>query len=130
MKYQEFIDAHGITATSVGTAENPNMAASPLDPKARHYLVSLKFGRRRMGVPFSMGSAHQNKPTALDVLSCLAMESSGVGGRTFEDWAPEYGYDTDSRQAERTWLTCIKHAKKLKNFLGDELYTSLLECEE
>jgi hypothetical protein len=130
MKYQEFIDAHGITATSVGTAENPNISATQFDPKARHYKVLLHFGDRKMRVPFSMGSALKFKPTALDVLSCVAMDSQAVNGRTFEDWASDYGYDTDSRRAEKTYKTVIEQSERLKSFLGEELYTALLACEE
>jgi hypothetical protein len=60
----------GITATSVyGTTK-------PLPENFRDchpYTVTLRFGRRRMTVPFYMGSAHTDEPTASDVLGCLCL---------------------------------------------------------
>jgi len=39
-------------------------------------------------------------PTAYDVLACLDTYSDGF---TFEDFCHSYGYDTDSRKAEKTF---------------------------
>lgn len=48
-----------------------------------------------------------NIPTLTDVLYCLTMDAQGVSsGETFEDWAGSYGYDTDSREAERCFHAC------------------------
>jgi hypothetical protein len=77
---------------------------------------------------FSMGYGHKGaKPEAVDVLSCLANDAAGVenaGG--FEDWCAEYGYETDSRKAERIYKTCIHQSKRLRQFLGGEAYEQLL----
>jgi hypothetical protein len=38
-------------------------------------------------------------PTAYDILACLTKHNPG----TFEDFCSEFGYDTDSRRAEKTY---------------------------
>ena len=80
-----------------------------------------------MTVPFSQGAAHTMPPTAADVLDCMASDSAEVeNADSFDDWAPEYGYDADSRKAERVYTACVKQADKLEALLGDEDYSALL----
>lgn len=56
-----------------------------------------------------------------------ASDAAGVENATsFEDWCEEYGYDTDSRCAERTFKACKHATERLKNFLGNDLYETLL----
>jgi hypothetical protein len=48
-----------------------------------------------------------DKPTLADVMSSLVMDAQSVAdGQTFEDFADEMGYDTDSREAERVYNGC------------------------
>lgn len=42
---------------------------------------------------------NQKAPTAYDVLACLTKYDPG----TFEDFCSEFGYDTDSKRAEKTY---------------------------
>lgn len=66
-------------------------------------------------------------PTAEMVLDSMASDSSGYeNARGFEDWCSDYGYDTDSRKAERLYQTVAEQAKALRFFLGREAYESLL----
>jgi hypothetical protein len=66
-------------------------------------------------------------PEVADVLDCLASDASGVeNSRDFEEWCSEYGYDTDSRKAEKTYRICAAQAEQLKSFLGEDLYKQLL----
>lgn len=58
-------------------------------------------------------------PELRDVMCCLLMDASVLDYSSFEDWANEYGYDTDSRKAETTYRQCIETALKLRNALGD-----------
>jgi hypothetical protein len=89
--------------------------------------VTLKMGRRQMTVPFGMGYGHGGaEPTACDVLSCLL---SDVTDESFEDWCAEFGYDTDSRRAERTYNAIKKQTKKLRQFLGDKFSDYRFETE-
>jgi hypothetical protein len=79
---------------------------------------------------FSQGSAHTANPTLAEVLDCLVSEAQGYDdARGFEDWCSGYGYDTDSRKAERTWRAVKKQAEQLSRTLGTKAYEALKECE-
>lgn len=121
----EFIKKHGIGFACEGTNENPNMEDSA---DMHHWLCTLTRGAESMEVHFSMGSAHQGKePEAAEVLDCLASDSAGLENNpSFEDWAEEYGYDADSRKAEKTYQACLEQAEKLKAFLGADAFEELL----
>lgn len=48
-----------------------------------------------------------SKPELDDVLQCLLSDASMVRhGQTFEEWAGDFGYDTDSRKAEKCFNNC------------------------
>ena len=55
-------------------------------------------------------------PPAAGVLYSLILDSSAVG-QSFESWAPEYGYDTDSRKAEQIYRDCQRNTDKLRRIL-------------
>ena len=61
--------------------------------------------------------AGEFKPTAYDILACLTKYDPGF----FEDFCSEYGYDEDSRTAERTFLAVIKEWKETSRMFGDLL---------
>ena len=121
----QFIASHKITCTADYADSNPNMAD---DWPANHYRCVLKMGKRRMTVPFSMGLGLTAEPGADDVLDALASDAAGVeNAGSFEDWCGEYGYEIDSRKAERIFKVCQRQAIALKKFLGNhEDYQALL----
>lgn len=83
------------------------------DPKADFESYNNEFGdasRRRKRI----------NPAAADVLASLALDSSVLDSGTFEDWAAEYGYDADSREAEKTYRQCLEIALKLRAAIGDD----------
>lgn len=49
------------------------------------------------------------QPTAYDILACLQWYEVG----TFEDFCSEFGYDTDSRKAEATWIAVADQYRNL-----------------
>lgn len=127
MDAKEFATRHKIRATAKMVDANPNMT----DFEGYHYKVTLTRRNgsttKRLTVFFSMGYGHSQEPEAADVLDCLASDAAGVHNATdFEDWAGEYGYDTDSRKAERTYAIVQRQAEKLQQFLGWDLYHDLL----
>lgn len=122
---KDFIAEHGITAFVRGAETNPNM----LDKwDANHYKVTLRNrAGRRLTVPFSMGRARSDEPDAALVLDTLASDSASVDSADdFEEWCSELGFDTDSRNAERSYKVTLRQAEKLQNFLGPDAYTALL----
>jgi hypothetical protein len=73
---------------------------------------------------WNFGTSHKDvihypkSPTAYDVIACLTKYDVG----SFEDFCSEYGYDTDSRKAEKTYNAVCEewlHVQKLWN--DDEL---------
>lgn len=83
------------------------------------WTVTLRFGRRRLTVPFFMGVGHNGaEPDAASVLYCLASDAR-AGAVSFEDFASEFGYDPDSRKAEQIWKACRRLAPRVRQFLGD-----------
>ena len=123
---QQFVAAHKVTATAGLTDRNPNMDTDPRHPMT-HYKVRLRAGRRSMTLHFSMGMAHTREPEVADVLDCLASDSASFeNARSFEDWCSDYGYDTDSRKAERTYRAIQRQAGKLQRVLGEDAYQALL----
>ena len=53
-------------------------------------------------------------PEFADVLYCLVADASVIDFPGFEEWAREYGYDTDSRKAEQMYRECLDTALKLR----------------
>ena len=65
-----------------------------------------------------LGRKHY-RPEIDDLLDCIASDYSGyVNSRSFEDWASEYGYDTDSRQAEKIYNTVRQQAMDIESLIG------------
>lgn len=125
---QEFVTAHKITMTAERTDSNPHMDNSR---EMDHWRVTLRRGSKRMSLVFSKGFGHNGaKPTAAEVLDCLASDASSVDGNNFEDWARELGYDEDSRKAQRTYNTIERQLRSLGRLLGPDLYpTALYDIE-
>lgn len=132
----KFVHNHHISAASCEhIAKNPLMEGDDWSRTADHWkliMMTLPKGasgkRRTMTTYFSKGSGHHGKePTITEVLSAMSLDSSGYeNARSFEDWAGDYGYDTDSRKAHRIYAAVGKQAKALKKFLGEAAYQELL----
>jgi hypothetical protein len=125
---QRFIRDNTIAMTAERWRKNPNMDSRDMD----HWKVVFRNGSRRLTTYFSMGYGHNGKePTAADVLDCLASDASSVDNSCdFNDWASDFGYDPDSRKAERTFRLIERQSLKLHRFLGDEAYRALLNDVE
>jgi len=117
MDYKTFCNRHNISIESELVDENPNMTDMP--EGSYHWKVTLKRPGKQMTLFFSMGPALTNEPTAEEVLECLAMDSYTAEDETFEEWCGNYGYDTDSRKAERCYNATMNQAGKLVRFLGE-----------
>lgn len=124
---QAFIAAEQLEMTVSRTARNPHM----IEQMPRNFDCTIRqVGRgnpQSMRVHFSQGAAHTKAPTLAEVLSCLASDASGIENAcSFEDWAGDYGYDADSRKAEKTYHICQEQAEDLRNLLGHDAYETLL----
>ena len=66
----------------------------------------------------------------LDALWGIARDCQSVEqARGFEDWANEFGYDTDSRKAEAIYRTCVDQWKALRHYIGDEGIDAIANVE-
>lgn len=66
-------------------------------------------------------------PHLRDVMYSLLMDSSVLNASSFEDWASEFGMDTDSRKAEAMYRACLDIALKMRAVLGESGMTLLRE---
>lgn len=143
----EFIASHGITmtATLVSKAEATKGLNSD-HANQDHWNVLFSCGKQRYQTSFYMGMGLRatrrgfenlgqprvistpKPPKAEDVLDCIASDAAGfINARGFEDWASEYGYDTDSRKAEATYRAVEAETIALRKLLGSEAaFQSLL----
>lgn len=125
---QEFVRRHMLPMSVKATDRNSSMEpdAAPMD----HWRCTLRApGGRQMTVVFSKGIGHKGAlPEVEEVLSCLALDASGLENSrgSFADFCQEYGYDTDSIKAHKTFRACERQRAKLLNFLGADLYRVLI----
>lgn len=122
----QFVADNNIRArTEEQTDHNPNM---PESRDMNHWRVTLRGPHGRMSLVFSKGYGHNGaEPTPDEVLDCLASDAATVENtNSFEEWCCEFGFETDSRKAERAYRACVRQAESLKRILGPDLYNSLL----
>lgn len=82
--------------------------------QAAYFSYASGFTRANVG-----GKHKPIHPDAVDVLWSLTQDSNVLDAGGFEEWAREYDYDTDSRQAEATYRACLDIALKLRAAIGD-----------
>lgn len=58
-------------------------------------------------------------PDHVDVIYSLIMDSSCLNCGGFENWASDFGYDSDSRKAESIYKSCLEIALKLRAAIGE-----------
>lgn len=109
----------------------PDRLSDEWSASARHWRITITRDGRQMRVYFSQGSAHTDAPTLEDVLDCLASDAAGINNAAgFDDWCSEYGYDTDSRKAERIYKACARQGAALARLMdADEFDTLLFNTE-
>jgi hypothetical protein len=125
----QFVNKYQIEAKSQTRQTNPYF-----DGDFNHYSVTLSsplMGGRTFKTVFSKGIALKGEPTAQEVIECLAMDIKSFDtAQDFEDWADNYGFDSDSRKAEKIFKDTEKQATGLAAFLGSSAYYELLEIED
>lgn len=132
MTFQQFAARHHITMTSERTADNPLMDhAQDMDHWKCRLVRRATDRRHSLTIVFSMGYGHRGKaPKVADVLECLSSDASTViNAGSFEDWASELGYDSDSRKAQRTFDQTDRQTTKLRRFLGESIFEQLLRVD-
>jgi hypothetical protein len=67
-------------------------------------------------------------PSVADVLYCLLLDGETLDFGTFEEWAENFGYDTDSRKAEVIYRKCLEIGLRLRAMFGDAKLSELREA--
>ena len=105
---------------SFSKTERAGFRRKPLEPKDFHYLAikeTLETGATEYSLPFTL-HYETTHPSDYDILACLTKYDPG----TFEDFCGDFGYDTDSRKAEKTYFAVQKEYQNLRGmFTGPEL---------
>ena len=68
-------------------------------------------------------------PTVEEVIECLAMDASVLDSPSFDDWANELGYDTDSIKAKSIYDACIQQTLAFRGLIGNDRLEQLREIE-
>ena len=95
---------------------------------ASHWLVWFTVGGRELRTFYSMGEALKGNPDPADVLDSLRSEYV-FPDCEFEEWASDFGMDTDSRKLEKLFKACQDDSRKLEILLGDHLDEFLADVE-
>lgn len=66
-------------------------------------------------------------PDPVDVIWSLLMDSDVLNYANFEQWASEFGYNSDSRKGEKVYNECLQIALKLRQAIPDNLREELQE---
>lgn len=66
-------------------------------------------------------------PEPASVMRCLLLDGSAIEHGSFEHWASEYCYDTDSRKAEAMYRACVETGLAIRAAIGDEAMRELQE---
>jgi len=81
--------------------------------------LTLRRGKHNMSVRFNNSEAksdHGNTPPMVyDLLACLTKSDPG----TFENFCGDFGYDTDSRYALKTYKAARREWAKVQRFFTD-----------
>lgn len=88
------------------------------DKDNRHiFKVTLKKDGRQYTFKFGQSIAEgSNEPTLYDVLACLQKYEVG----TFEDFCGQFGYDEDSRSAEKIYKGVVKEFENMERLFNVE----------
>ena len=90
------------------------------------YKITLRNGNGSYTFKFGQSIANQGQePTAYDVLACLTKYDVG----SFEDFCSEFGYDTDSRTAEKTYFAVVKEYNEVKRLWNEKEIEALQEIQ-
>lgn len=68
------------------------------------------------------------EPAMSDVLNCLMTDATALD-ESFKNWCDNFGYDVDSRKAERTYFECQELGEKVLRILGRERFERLRYLE-
>jgi hypothetical protein len=115
---ETFAKNHGIKLQVIGEPEYKQYFTGDKDYR---FVFKLRLTRNNKSYTFNFGqsiAAGDHKPDMYSVLACMTKYDVG----SFEDFCNEFGYDEDSRTAERTYKAVCKEFKAV-----DRLFSDIIE---
>ena len=90
------------------------------------YKITLTRGNRSFDFNFGQSIANTGtEPTSYDVLACLTKYDVG----TLEDFCSEFGYDEDSRKAEKIYKAVLKEWAMVQTLWNEAEVEKLQEIQ-
>jgi hypothetical protein len=90
------------------------------------YFATLEFEGRTLVTNYStgIGIPIYDGDILRSVVYSLILDQTD---ETFDRWANEHGYDTDSREAHRIWEACVETELHLRQLLGNPYHSQLTD---
>lgn len=116
---KQYFDGANFTGRSYTFAKGIDANGGPatLNTLAAGKTPAAKYAAETAAIAAVVATFQGVKPSPAEVLASMAQDGAALL-QTFEDWASEYGYDTDSREAERTYNACADCGRNLRKLLS------------
>lgn len=75
-----------------------------------------------------LGPKTQPAPLLPNILYCIVLDAEVLNYSSYEEWAPELGFDPDSRKGEEVYRLCLKQSLALKQLVNDAELEQLREA--
>jgi len=111
-----FAKKYGVKLTVVGEPEYKRYFP---DDKEQRFVFKLRLTREGRKYTFNFGqsiASGSEEPTLYDVLACLTKYDP----EDFDNFCGDYGYDTDSRKAEKIYKAVCKEFEAVKRLFPEE----------
>jgi hypothetical protein len=120
-KANEFLVKHQMIFSAMRGVEKCPLFCDGKHMHGEHYRVYFRRKGQAPGHRLSFWNSMNdvtegNTPSAYDVITCLAKSDPG----DFEEFCGNYGYDTDSRKAEKTYKAVVAEWKNVEAFFSEE----------
>lgn len=127
-EFNEILKELGVTSLAVYQGEKDKMdhwrVTLTRDGGSIETAYSAGFGHRAAKVTITSRGKETIKvlkpPTTGNVVAALFLDASCVDGETFEGFASNLGYDTDSRKALECYLACQQAGNNLRRMFRAE----------
>lgn len=117
--------ARDVLETDYAQGEGHAPSHNEKNKHERQRRVSYELETGRRANQRLSGGKPIDPPRLGDVMQSLARDSDVIDYASFEDWAESLGYDSDSREAEKTYRACLDIATRLRAGLGAALIDEL-----
>lgn len=111
----DFAKKFGVKLEQVG---NPEYRSYFVDDKERRYVFKMELTREKKTYTFTFGQSiagGAKTPTMYDVLASL----TNYDPESFEDFCGNYGYDENSRKAEKIYKAVVKEWENVERLFSD-----------